>query len=80
MFIPVNHFTFEIVEGNEEKKFRIDPSARTILVNKALDYDYPVMDRNVSLVEEGLRKTDSRTFWNPGQLRGERMQMKDMRE
>ncbi|XP_050709589.1 protocadherin Fat 3-like [Eriocheir sinensis] len=35
----VNHFTFEIVEGNEERKFRIDP-----LVNKPLDYDYPVMD------------------------------------
>lgn len=42
-FLPVNHFTFEIVEGNEERKFRIDP-----LVNKPLDYDYPVMDRNVS--------------------------------
>ncbi|XP_050704553.1 DE-cadherin-like [Eriocheir sinensis] len=39
----VNHFTFKIVEGNEERKFRIDP-----LVNKPLDYDYPVMDRNVS--------------------------------
>ncbi|MPC24650.1 Protocadherin Fat 1 [Portunus trituberculatus] len=48
----VNHFTFEIVEGNEEKKFRVDPSARTILVNKPLDYDYPVMDRNVSPAEE----------------------------
>ncbi|XP_045109335.1 neural-cadherin-like isoform X2 [Portunus trituberculatus] len=45
----VNHFTFEIVEGNEEKKFRVDPSARTILVNKPLDYDYPVMDRNFTL-------------------------------
>lgn len=47
-FLPVNHFTFEIVEGNEERKFRIDPLARTILVNQPLDYDYPVMDRNVS--------------------------------
>lgn len=47
--IAVNHFTFEIVEGNEENKFQIDPSARTILVNKKLDYDYPVMDRNVSV-------------------------------
>ncbi|KAK3864787.1 hypothetical protein Pcinc_029552 [Petrolisthes cinctipes] len=45
----VNHFTFEIVEGNEEQKFRIDPSTRTLLVNKPLDFDFPTLDRNVSI-------------------------------
>ncbi|KAK4308572.1 hypothetical protein Pmani_019737, partial [Petrolisthes manimaculis] len=42
----VNHFTFEIVKGNEEQKFRIDPSTRTLLVNKPLDFDFPTLDRN----------------------------------
>lgn len=44
----VNHFTYEIVEGNEEGKFLIDPATGDVLVNKPLDYDHPVLDRNVS--------------------------------
>ncbi|XP_037787691.1 protocadherin beta-10-like [Penaeus monodon] len=45
----VNNITYEIVEGNEEQKFRIDPTTGDVLVNKLLDFDHPVMDRNVSV-------------------------------
>ncbi|ROT82868.1 putative DE-cadherin [Penaeus vannamei] len=43
----VNNITYEIVEGNEEQKFRIDPTTGDVLVNKLLDFDHPVMDRNL---------------------------------
>ncbi|XP_050725469.1 neural-cadherin-like [Eriocheir sinensis] len=45
----VNQFTFDIVSGNEQGKFRIDPTSRSLLVDAALDYDYPVNDRNFTL-------------------------------
>ncbi|XP_068232166.1 DE-cadherin-like [Palaemon carinicauda] len=45
----VNLFEFEIVEGNGEQKFRVDEATGEILVNKVLDYDHPVYDRNFTL-------------------------------
>ncbi|XP_069172771.1 LOW QUALITY PROTEIN: DE-cadherin-like [Procambarus clarkii] len=45
----VNHFTYQIVDGNQERKFRIDASTGDVLVNKALDYDHPVFDRNFTM-------------------------------
>lgn len=45
----MNDFTYQIVQGNEEGKFRIDAAAGEVLVNKPLDFDHPVMDRNVSV-------------------------------
>nr|XP_053644289.1 LOW QUALITY PROTEIN: neural-cadherin-like [Cherax quadricarinatus] len=45
----VNHFTYQIVEGNDERKFRIDSSTGDVLVNKPLDYDHPVVDRNFTM-------------------------------
>ncbi|XP_042876462.1 neural-cadherin-like [Penaeus japonicus] len=45
----VNDFTYQIVQGNEEGKFRIDAAAGEVLVNKPLDFDHPVMDRNFTM-------------------------------
>ncbi|KAK8380707.1 hypothetical protein O3P69_007967 [Scylla paramamosain] len=45
----VNEFTFDIISGNEGKKFSIDETSRTIVVAAPLDYDYPVNDRNFTL-------------------------------
>ena len=45
---PVNQFTFDIISGNEEGKFGIDATSRTLIVASPLDYDDPVNDRNVS--------------------------------
>ncbi|XP_064099901.1 neural-cadherin-like isoform X2 [Macrobrachium nipponense] len=45
----VNLFEYQIVEGNSEQKFRIDEATGEILVNKVLDYDHPVNDRNFTL-------------------------------
>ncbi|XP_066980298.1 DE-cadherin-like isoform X2 [Macrobrachium rosenbergii] len=45
----VNLFEYQIVEGNGEQKFRIDEVTGEILVNKVLDYDHPVYDRNFTL-------------------------------
>ncbi|XP_066958862.1 LOW QUALITY PROTEIN: DE-cadherin-like [Macrobrachium rosenbergii] len=45
----VNLFEYRIVEGNGEQKFRIDEVTGEILVNKVLDYDHPVYDRNFTL-------------------------------
>ncbi|MPC30159.1 Cadherin-3 [Portunus trituberculatus] len=42
----VNEFTFDIISGNEGRKFSIDETSRTIVVAAPLDYDYPVNDRN----------------------------------
>ncbi|XP_064100756.1 neural-cadherin-like [Macrobrachium nipponense] len=45
----VNLFEYQIVDGNGEQKFRIDDATGDILVNKVLDYDHPVYDRNFTL-------------------------------
>ncbi|XP_045108970.1 neural-cadherin-like isoform X2 [Portunus trituberculatus] len=45
----VNEFTFDIISGNEGRKFSIDETSRTIVVAAPLDYDYPVNDRNFTL-------------------------------
>ncbi|XP_042874776.1 neural-cadherin-like [Penaeus japonicus] len=45
----VNNITYEIVEGNEDQKFRIDSTTGDVLVNKLLDFDHPVMDRNFTM-------------------------------
>ncbi|ROT68486.1 Neural-cadherin [Penaeus vannamei] len=43
----VNYNEFQIVEGNQYQKFRIDPTTGDVLVNQLLDYDAPTNDRNV---------------------------------
>ncbi|KAK8381192.1 hypothetical protein O3P69_008215 [Scylla paramamosain] len=45
----VNQFTFDIINGNEKGKFRIDATSRTLIVDAPLDYDDPVNDRNFTL-------------------------------
>ncbi|KAK4327913.1 hypothetical protein Pmani_001640, partial [Petrolisthes manimaculis] len=46
----VNHFDFQIVEGNEKNKFRIDSTTGEVRVNSILDYDAPTNDRNFTLL------------------------------
>ncbi|XP_066950818.1 protocadherin beta-14-like [Macrobrachium rosenbergii] len=48
----VNLFEYHIVHGNGEQKFRIDEATGDIIVNKVLDYDHPVLDRNEIKAEE----------------------------
>lgn len=45
----VNHNEFQIVEGNEYQKFRIDSTTGDVLVNQPLDYDSPTNDRNFTM-------------------------------
>ena len=46
--VTVNHNDFQIVEGNEQRKFSIDSTTGEVTVATKLDYDDPVRDRNVS--------------------------------
>lgn len=46
----VSYREFQIVQGNEEKKFRIDSTTGEVLINKVLDYDAPVLDRNFTMM------------------------------
>ncbi|KAK7079948.1 hypothetical protein SK128_012923 [Halocaridina rubra] len=46
----VNHNDFHIISGNDDQKFRIDSTTGDVLVNKPLDYDEPVRDRNFSMI------------------------------
>lgn len=45
----VNYNEFQIVEGNQYQKFRIDPTTGDVLVNQLLDYDAPTNDRNFTM-------------------------------
>ncbi|XP_063591912.1 neural-cadherin-like, partial [Penaeus indicus] len=45
----VNHNEFQIVEGNDYQKFRIDATTGDVLVNQPLDYDFPTNDRNFTM-------------------------------
>lgn len=45
----VNHNDFQIVEGNEQRKFSIDSTTGDVKVAAGLDYDDPVRDRNFTM-------------------------------
>ena len=44
----VNHNDFQIITGNEQRKFSIDSTTGEVTVASKLNYDDPVRDRNVS--------------------------------
>ncbi|CAL4067626.1 unnamed protein product, partial [Meganyctiphanes norvegica] len=61
----VNEFSYQIIEGNDNDKFRIDSDTGDILVNKKLDYDEPVNDRNFTMkvrVGDGIYFADTVIF------------------
>ncbi|XP_037787693.1 DE-cadherin-like [Penaeus monodon] len=45
----VSQHEYEIISGNEEEKFRIDSATGDVLVNRPLDFDHPVFDRNFTM-------------------------------
>ncbi|CAL4082232.1 unnamed protein product, partial [Meganyctiphanes norvegica] len=58
----VNEFSYQIISGNEDEKFRIDPNTGDVLINKKLDYDNPVNDRNFTMavrVGDGIFYADT---------------------
>lgn len=46
----VNHNDFQIVTGNEQRKFSIDSTTGEVTVASKLDYDDPVLDRNFTML------------------------------
>ncbi|CAL4155317.1 unnamed protein product, partial [Meganyctiphanes norvegica] len=58
----VNEFSYQIISGNDEEKFRIDSNTGDIWVDKKLEYDQPVNDRNFTMrvrVGDGLYYADT---------------------
>ncbi|CAL4123184.1 unnamed protein product, partial [Meganyctiphanes norvegica] len=58
----VNEFSYQLISGNEDEKFRIDPNTGDVLINKKLDYDDPVNDRNFTMtvrVGDGIFYADT---------------------
>ncbi|KAG0724386.1 DE-cadherin [Chionoecetes opilio] len=46
----VNHNDFQIVKGNEQRKFSIDSTTGEVTVATKLDYDDPMRDRNFTML------------------------------